>query len=527
MIKRRLFRDYFLLASVILILTIFLGIFISRFVAESFKPELTQRQVMPPLFLAKTIDNLNYPSKLESIRAMESFHDQPQGPKPSLVLINSDLEILFSSGDVAQAELPSVDDLNSLIQDYDFKYYGEKEEHTPPPLGFGPGPGGPGGPGLGAPPPGGGGPGGPVGGPPMPRQKAVIKLKDVIADAKKYYLLVMPPKMMEPQGMARLMPILGIGSVVLSLLIGVGITIFVIYLSVRKKVLEADTVISELHKGNLKARFAVGRDDEFGQAMMRFNKMAEEIEHLVNHLKNVEVSRRKLLQELAHDLRTPIASLKTLIETLDENQTKLDSKTKAELLSLSSKEVNYFARLVEDLLILSQVDEPKYSVHNSGVAIGQLLQDEIYDIELKNPTKNIHFKSDFAEGLPLVQGDAKLLKRMVRNGLENSVSFSHKELWIILSDLGDGGYGITITDDGPGFRSEELSHFGERRLTRQLSEGAQGGRVSVGLGSVIMKKICEVHGGQLKAANRINESGSVTGATVSFEFSSLLLNLKS
>lgn len=520
MIKHKVFREYFLLASVILILTIFLGFFISRFVAESFKPERqqAQREMMPPLFLGKTIDHLNYPTKLEAIRAMESFHDKNMGPKPSLFLINENREILFGEGEITQADLPSAEILAALVNDYDFKFYGEKTEYRPlPPPEPGPGFGGPPGP------PPGGGPGGPggSGGPMMPKQKSVIKLKDVANDSHKYFLIIMPPapKMFQPpQGMARVMPILGIGSLILSLLIGVGLTLFVIYLSVRKKVRDADFVISELHKGNLKARFAIDRNDEFGQAMLRFNQMADEIEHLVSHLKSVEVSRRKLLQELAHDLRTPIASLKTLLETLEMNSAKLDEKTKSELLSLSNKEISYFARLVEDLLVLSQVDEPKYSSVTSGVSVAQLLQEEIYDIELKNPLKKINFKSDFAEGEPLIQGDAKLLKRMLRNALENSVSFARSELWVSINDLGHGSYSISVADNGQGFRPDDLAHFGERRITRQIIDGGGQGRVSVGLGSVIMKKICEFHGGELRADNRIDENGVITGAIISFRF---------
>lgn len=520
MIKHKVFREYFLLASVILILTIFLGFFISRFVAESFKPERqqAQREIMPPLFLGKTIDHLNYPTKLEAIRAMESFHDKNMGPKPSLILINDQREILYGEAEIPKVDLPSAEILASLVNDYDFKFYGEKIEHRPPPPPGLEGPGGPPGPPPGGGPGGLGGPGGPM----MPKQKSVIKLKDVANDASKYYLIILPPnpKMFElPKGMARVMPILGIGSLVLSLLIGVGLTLFVIYLSVRKKVRDADFVISELHKGNLKARFAIDRNDEFGQAMLRFNQMADEIEHLVSHLKSVEVSRRKLLQELAHDLRTPIASLKTLLETLEMSSAKLDEKTKSELLSLSNKEINYFARLVEDLLVLSQVDEPKYSSATSGVPVAQLLQEEIYDIELKNPLKKINFKSDFAEGELLIQGDAKLLKRMLRNALENSVSFARSELWVSINDLGNGSYSITVADNGQGFRPDDLSHFGERRITRQIIDGGGHGRVSVGLGSVIMKKICEVHGGELRADNRIDETGVIKGAIISFRFS--------
>ncbi|OFZ30697.1 MAG: hypothetical protein A2622_13595 [Bdellovibrionales bacterium RIFCSPHIGHO2_01_FULL_40_29] len=110
-----------------------------------------------------------------------------------------------------------------------------------------------------------------------------------------------------------ILPWLGIGSLIISLFIGIGVTIFIIYNSVHKKIKEADDVISQIQSGNLKARFKIQRRDEFGEAMVRFNKMADEIEKLVDHLKFVELARTKLIQELAHD--TKYFTIQNLLQT--------------------------------------------------------------------------------------------------------------------------------------------------------------------------------------------------------------------
>jgi K+-sensing histidine kinase KdpD len=72
---------------------------------------------------------------------------------------------------------------------------------------------------------------------------------------------------------------------------------------------------------------------------------------------------------------------------------------------------------------------------------------------------------------------------------------------------------LTIQDDGPGFSDDAIKGFGERRISRAL-EKSKGNRVSVGLGSVIMKTVAELHRGHVVAKNRINSSGQVLGAEI-------------
>ena len=513
MIKNKILHQYFLLASAVIILFIFLGFSISRFVAESFRPDRQQMPTpLPPIFIAKTIDHLNYPNKIEALKALDSWHGDDQF-RPHFVLLNSDYEVVYTKSEVSHDQLPPHEILKNLVKDYDYAFYGEEDR---PPMSGGPPPGG--GPGLGPMPLGPGGP--PPSGGPIGFRKVVIRLNGPVP----FYVVMIPPHAIRPflqqpgGGMMRWIPLLGIGSLVFSLLIGVGVTLLLIYLSVRKKVSDADHVISELQKGNLKARFQIDRNDEFGQAMLRFNQMADEIEQLVTHLKDVEITRTKLLQELAHDLRTPIASLKTLLETLETNNDRLDAKTKSELLSLSNKEIDYFARLVEDLLVLSQVAEVKYHQQTS-VDISQILQEEIDDISLRYKAINPHLQiQEFISSEPLlIAGDHILIRRMLRNALENSASFAKTQLIVTLEKKKN--IEIILLDNGPGFKAEVLDHFGERRYSRQtITQDKKTSRLSVGLGSVIMKKICEIHGGKVSASNRINEAGIILGAEVRFTF---------
>lgn len=289
----------------------------------------------------------------------------------------------------------------------------------------------------------------------------------------------------------------------------------IIYSRVRKGIGIADEVITELQNGNLKARFPIHRKDEFGQAMIRFNFMASEIEKLVINVRNVEQARKKLLQELAHDLRTPMASLKSMVETLHQNNHKLQVQVQEELLSLSLKEIDYLGRLVEDLLFLAQVQEPSYQRDQQSFDLAEILLEEIEDCQLRSvhQGQKIEINSD-RESLPIfLVGDPYLIRRLFRNALENSSSFARKKIRIVLKTLLENRVYLSIEDDGPGLSEEGLASFGYRRMTRKL-DLLPNGRVSVGLGSVVMRAICEAYRGTIEIANRYDSEKRVVGAKV-------------
>jgi signal transduction histidine kinase len=305
---------------------------------------------------------------------------------------------------------------------------------------------------------------------------------------------------------------LSLATLLASILMGAAVSLWILFRSLRSKAELADRVIAELQAGNLKARFPIDRIDEMSQTMTRFNRMAEEIERLVDQLRESERTRTNLLQELAHDLRTPVASLKSLLETLEAKGSTLGKGIHDELTALAVKEVDYFERLVEDLLVLARIGAPQYRYAKDPFDLRELVEEEIDSILSRRAmTEGAKVRIEFADGEEaLVVGDTHLLRRMIRNALENAYDFSRERLVVSLRKRKDGPTELEIQDDGPGFNEEQLKNFGTRRITRQLGS-ERGGRISIGLGSVIMRTIAEIHRGQMMAKN------TERGAKVVFE----------
>ena len=289
------------------------------------------------------------------------------------------------------------------------------------------------------------------------------------------------------------MGIIGAVAIAVSILVGLGLSIIFLTIYVRKKSAQAEQVIAKLKSGDLKARFKIGQTDESAELMLKFNDMADQIEMLVENLRATEKARMVLLQELAHDLRTPVASLKNLQEMLLDKGHLMDEEKRKHVQTLAIKEVQYFERLVEDLLFLSGVNDPRYSGNFKSVNMNDLIQEEV---ELFESQKlQIEFQKNVKGTL---SGDEHLLRRLIKNALSNASRFARSKITVKLQNEHDELV-LHVLDDGPGMNPEDLGSFGQKKYSRHLREND---KISIGLGSVIMKKIMSLHDGDLVVKNR-------------------------
>lgn len=336
----------------------------------------------------------------------------------------------------------------------------------------------PGGPGKFGPPPGGpGGPGGPGSGPPGPR----------IDIGGRPLPMVMIPLVL---------------TFVIILFVITASSLLVLYF-LKRQAQKAGEVLRALKLGDLKARFPITKIDEASELMLEFNQMADEIEKLVVDLRDVDNLRRKLLQELAHDLRTPVASMKSMLESLLYQGERMSGEIRQESLEMTLKEVDYFHHLVEDLLFLSGVHDLKYRGKFSTVDVNDVIQ---HEVQVANEThKKVKIAFVYNE-FYFVKADQHLFQRLMKNALSNAAENASSMVSVRIVEVGLKNISIEITNDGQGLTQEEISTFGKKRATRRINENTEG-KISVGLGAVIMNKICEIHSAELKIDN--NPGGGV------------------
>lgn len=288
--------------------------------------------------------------------------------------------------------------------------------------------------------------------------------------------------------------------------IAIFFSLFFTFLYLRRKSFDAKSVLLRLERGDLKARFEIKRMDEFGNLMLDFNRMANEIERLVHRIHETEKSRKNLLQELGHDLRTPLTGLTTAFETLKIHWAKTTESDREELFKIMGGEITYLRDLLEKLLTIATLDEPHYKTSTENIDLEDLLSHEVQSRQSAAPEGiTWSFKSDVIQDNPgTLLGDPHLIMRLVRNGFDNAAKYARHQIVVSIRET-EHEFEITINDDGPGIDAAGIENFGKRRDYR--ARAVSGLHYSIGLGSVIMKTIAELHGGTVEIRNRADSEG--------------------
>jgi signal transduction histidine kinase len=226
--------------------------------------------------------------------------------------------------------------------------------------------------------------------------------------------------------------------------------------------------VEQLGGGNLGARVPVEGRDEVAALAASFNRSAERIEELV-------AAHRLLLANCSHELRTPLARIAMATSMLGDQA---DPKTREAL----KRDVDELDRLIDEILLASRLEAVPGLERHEPVDLLALAAEEAahYDIE--------------ADGTPVtVEGDRMLLKRLVRNLLENARRYAGDGPIEISVAPESGRAVLEVRDHGPGVPAEERERIFEPFYRRAAT--AESGRGS-GLGLALVRDIAGRHGGE-------------------------------
>jgi K+-sensing histidine kinase KdpD len=176
--------------------------------------------------------------------------------------------------------------------------------------------------------------------------------------------------------------------------------------------------------------------------------------------------------------------------------------------------LNYFVRLIEDLFFIADIAEPGYRGAIEAVDIAMLLSTEVQARQLAQP----HISWRLIRETPelILHGDAHLLLRLLRNTLDNAAKYANSTIEISAYRDKDK-IEIVVADDGPGMSAKAIDEFGERKKHR-VREGSEPLNVSLGLGSVIIKTIVDLHGGELRIQSGTPDANIARGTRFIFSF---------
>lgn len=244
--------------------------------------------------------------------------------------------------------------------------------------------------------------------------------------------------------------------------------------------------IARFGHGDLTARVRTGRKDEIGQLGRSFNQMAERLERLI-------VSERRLLGDISHEIRSPLARLKFAVKLA---RTAPDPKS---ALDRIERDVDRITALVADIVEITFI-EGDPTVQDMGMlGVGDIIDDIVRDCALEAQFRNCSISvSGSLHGRVL--GNRELLRRAVENVVRNAIRYApeQSEIHLTLSeDTREAS--IAVRDFGPGVPENALTHLFDPFFRVEEARDTNGG--GSGMGLSIAKRAVQLHHGCIKAEN--------------------------
>ena len=203
---------------------------------------------------------------------------------------------------------------------------------------------------------------------------------------------------------------------------------------------------------------------------------------------------REFAADASHELRTPLTIVRGSVELLRRHRAQPVAEV-GEALDDIEAEVDRLTSLVDDLLLLARSDSGVVEMHRESVDLADVAGDALQRLRAQAEARGVELRLDAAPAA--VEGDPDRLRQLVAILIDNAIRHSPSGAAVRVGIRGDAHPGISVEDEGPGIRSEDLPHLFDRFW--RAADAPAGG---TGLGLAIAAWIAEHHGGRITATNR-------------------------
>ncbi|MGK0442634.1 MAG: signal transduction histidine kinase [Pseudohongiellaceae bacterium] len=290
---------------------------------------------------------------------------------------------------------------------------------------------------------------------------------------------------------------IGSAIIIASILLAViaGLIIFLLFTTRLKNLLEAVRVYRmKSFQEPLLLPKNTSMHDEVGELHCAISDMSKRIESQFAALQKVDHTRRELIANVSHDLRTPLASMQGYLETILIKDLQLSDAEKKQYLHTAYKHSKRLNQLITELFELAKLESSDIEPNWESFRLMELIQDLTQDYQLQAQEKQIDLQAQCEDMDITVYADIALIHRVLENLLKNALAHTNSggEITLRVHQEQEKVW-LEVIDNGVGIAAHEIPYIFER-FYRPSTEEPQTGN---GLGLAIVKRIIELHRSQV------------------------------
>ena len=264
-----------------------------------------------------------------------------------------------------------------------------------------------------------------------------------------------------------------------------------------KKIEEINHYLKTINNRNYQLKIEENTEDELSKLRNELYKTTVLLKESAENSEQEKINLSNSLADISHQLKTPLTSIRILLDNINENP-QMDKQTKKEFLNEISKQIDWISSLTISLLKLAKFDSGSIVMNDEMVDVTKLMNEVISNLDILLDLKNIQIIKKY-DNKATIKADYKWQIEALTNILKNAIEHSKENSKIIITTINTSVFTkIIIQDEGEGIDSKDIKHIFERFYKAQNSSDN-----SVGIGLSLAKNIIEKNNGMINCKSEI------------------------
>jgi signal transduction histidine kinase len=264
----------------------------------------------------------------------------------------------------------------------------------------------------------------------------------------------------------------------------------------------------KLAGGDLQTRVPVKGQDEVAALAHTFNQMAGQLEAADKKQRELERLRADLIAWVGHDLQTPLASMRAILEALEDGVVD-DPQTVKRYLGTAQRDVRSLSALIDDLFQMAQLDTGGLPIDRAESSLSDLISDTLESFSELALRQSVKLGGSVDLDVDPVMMDTQRIGRVLNNLIGNALRHTPAGGQVnVRAQRTASGVEVSVTDTGEGIRPEDIPHVFESFYRGEKSRSRSTG--GAGLGLAISRGIVQAHGGEINVQSEAGRGSQFT-----------------